>query len=207
MQSNWPFVLLYVLVAYNVLKVYMYPCCIFNLQAVRSTHGLEVPLTHEGRLLVEHEYIHFLTQIANQKMEENLRRIHRSVWLFAFQWLVKLIMAGSRYTNMKSSLILYIRTPCECKPSCLELWSVFVWSSAGSTRISSQPCLQRNSKNYKSQILPSHRNYKIILRDWGQKRGKQKKRRRTKPVCINGGGRENSTIRLTVAMVMGPAVC
>ncbi|XP_041805641.1 tRNA wybutosine-synthesizing protein 3 homolog [Chelmon rostratus] len=45
--------------------------------AVRSTHGLEVPLTHEGRLLVEHEYIHFLTQIANQKMEENLRRIHR----------------------------------------------------------------------------------------------------------------------------------
>ncbi|XP_070831139.1 tRNA wybutosine-synthesizing protein 3 homolog [Chaetodon trifascialis] len=45
--------------------------------AVRSTHGLEVPLTNEGRLLVEHEYIRFLTQIANQKMEENLRRIHR----------------------------------------------------------------------------------------------------------------------------------
>ncbi|XP_054452291.1 LOW QUALITY PROTEIN: tRNA wybutosine-synthesizing protein 3 homolog [Anoplopoma fimbria] len=45
--------------------------------AVRSTHGLEVPLSHKGKLLVEHEYIHFLTQIANQKMEENLRRIHR----------------------------------------------------------------------------------------------------------------------------------
>ncbi|KAE8291429.1 tRNA wybutosine-synthesizing protein 3-like protein [Larimichthys crocea] len=45
--------------------------------AVRSTHGLEVPLSHEGKLLVEHEYIHFLTQIANQKMEENLRRIDR----------------------------------------------------------------------------------------------------------------------------------
>ncbi|XP_040912118.1 tRNA wybutosine-synthesizing protein 3 homolog isoform X3 [Toxotes jaculatrix] len=45
--------------------------------AVRSTHGLEVPLSHEGKLLVEHEYIHFLTHIANQKMEENLRRIHR----------------------------------------------------------------------------------------------------------------------------------
>ncbi|KAM8851120.1 tRNA wybutosine-synthesizing protein 3 homolog [Spinachia spinachia] len=45
--------------------------------AVRSTHGLEVPLTHEGKLLVEDEYIHFLAQIANQKMEENLRRIHR----------------------------------------------------------------------------------------------------------------------------------
>ncbi|XP_037314330.1 tRNA wybutosine-synthesizing protein 3 homolog [Pungitius pungitius] len=45
--------------------------------AVRSTHGLEVPLSHEGKLLVEQEYINFLTQIANQKMEENLRRIHR----------------------------------------------------------------------------------------------------------------------------------
>ncbi|XP_028282959.1 tRNA wybutosine-synthesizing protein 3 homolog [Parambassis ranga] len=45
--------------------------------AVRSTHGLEVPLSRDGKLLVEHEYIHFLTQIANQKMEENLRRIDR----------------------------------------------------------------------------------------------------------------------------------
>ncbi|XP_069029379.1 tRNA wybutosine-synthesizing protein 3 homolog isoform X3 [Embiotoca jacksoni] len=48
-----------------------------QLMAVRSTHGLEVPLTHEGKLLVEHEYIHFLTQTANQMMEENIRRIHR----------------------------------------------------------------------------------------------------------------------------------
>lgn len=45
--------------------------------AVRSTHGLEVPLSQQGRLLVDHNYISFLTQIANQKMEENLRRIHR----------------------------------------------------------------------------------------------------------------------------------
>ncbi|KAM9349542.1 tRNA wybutosine-synthesizing protein 3 homolog [Symphorus nematophorus] len=45
--------------------------------AVRSTHGLEVPLSHEGKLLVGQEYICFLTQIANQKMEENLRRIDR----------------------------------------------------------------------------------------------------------------------------------
>lgn len=45
--------------------------------AVRSTHGLEVPLSQQGRLLVDHNYINFLTQIANQKMEENLRRIHR----------------------------------------------------------------------------------------------------------------------------------
>ncbi|XP_029310171.1 tRNA wybutosine-synthesizing protein 3 homolog [Cottoperca gobio] len=45
--------------------------------AVRSTHGLEAPLSHEGKLLVPHEYIHFLSQTANRKMEENLRRIHR----------------------------------------------------------------------------------------------------------------------------------
>lgn len=47
------------------------------LQAVRSTHSLEVPLTQEGKLLVEPQYIHFLCQVANKKMEENLRRIHR----------------------------------------------------------------------------------------------------------------------------------
>lgn len=45
--------------------------------AVRSTHGLEVPLSHNGKLLVNGDYIQFLTQIANQKMEENLRRIQR----------------------------------------------------------------------------------------------------------------------------------
>ncbi|XP_023253983.1 tRNA wybutosine-synthesizing protein 3 homolog [Seriola lalandi dorsalis] len=45
--------------------------------AIRSTHGLEVPLSHKGKLLAGHEYIGFLTQTANQKMEENLRRIHR----------------------------------------------------------------------------------------------------------------------------------
>ncbi|KAM4623321.1 tRNA wybutosine-synthesizing protein 3 homolog [Polymixia lowei] len=45
--------------------------------AVRSTHGLEVPLSHQGKLLVSQDYIHFLAQVANQKMEENLRRIHR----------------------------------------------------------------------------------------------------------------------------------
>ncbi|XP_017276269.1 tRNA wybutosine-synthesizing protein 3 homolog [Kryptolebias marmoratus] len=47
------------------------------ISAVRSTHGLEVPLSHSGRLLVDQEYIRFLTQIANQKMDENLRRIDR----------------------------------------------------------------------------------------------------------------------------------
>uniref|UniRef100_A0A8C7X6C5 tRNA wybutosine-synthesizing protein 3 homolog n=1 Tax=Oryzias sinensis TaxID=183150 RepID=A0A8C7X6C5_9TELE len=49
------------------------------IMAVRSTHGLEVPLSHGGKLLVGAEYVHFLTQKANQKMEENFRRIHRSV--------------------------------------------------------------------------------------------------------------------------------
>ncbi|XP_074545064.1 tRNA wybutosine-synthesizing protein 3 homolog [Halichoeres trimaculatus] len=47
------------------------------LMAVRSTHGLEVPLSRNGLLLVDHEYIKFLAQIANEKMEENLRRIER----------------------------------------------------------------------------------------------------------------------------------
>ncbi|XP_034558840.1 tRNA wybutosine-synthesizing protein 3 homolog [Notolabrus celidotus] len=47
------------------------------LTAVRSTHGLEVPLSRNGVLLVDHEYISFLAKIANEKMEENVRRIQR----------------------------------------------------------------------------------------------------------------------------------
>lgn len=47
------------------------------LTAVRSTHGMEVPLSRNGVLLVDHEYVRFLAQIANEKMEENLRRIQR----------------------------------------------------------------------------------------------------------------------------------
>ncbi|KAM8790012.1 tRNA wybutosine-synthesizing protein 3 homolog [Rhynchonycteris naso] len=45
--------------------------------AVRSTHGLEVPLCHKGKLMVTEEYIDFLLNIANQKMEENKKRIER----------------------------------------------------------------------------------------------------------------------------------
>ncbi|XP_020824210.1 tRNA wybutosine-synthesizing protein 3 homolog isoform X2 [Phascolarctos cinereus] len=45
--------------------------------AVRSTHGLEVPLSNKGRLMVTEEYIEFLLKIANQKMEENKKRIDR----------------------------------------------------------------------------------------------------------------------------------
>ncbi|GAB6023333.1 tRNA methyltransferase tyw3 [Chamberlinius hualienensis] len=46
--------------------------------AVRSTHGLEVPLSDEKTLLVSHEYIGFLVKIANGKMAENEKRIKRS---------------------------------------------------------------------------------------------------------------------------------
>ncbi|KAI1883108.1 hypothetical protein AGOR_G00241840 [Albula goreensis] len=47
------------------------------IMAVRSTHCLEVPLSHKGQVLVSTEYIDFLVEIANQKMEENLQRIER----------------------------------------------------------------------------------------------------------------------------------
>ncbi|XP_072525256.1 tRNA wybutosine-synthesizing protein 3 homolog [Salminus brasiliensis] len=47
------------------------------IMAVRSTHCLEVPLSHRGRVLVSEEYIDFLVGAANNKMEENLKRIER----------------------------------------------------------------------------------------------------------------------------------
>ncbi|XP_057712407.1 tRNA wybutosine-synthesizing protein 3 homolog isoform X2 [Corythoichthys intestinalis] len=47
------------------------------MMAVRCTHGLEVPLSKQGSLLVSQEYIQFLIEIANQKLEENQRRIER----------------------------------------------------------------------------------------------------------------------------------
>lgn len=53
-------------------------------QAVRSTHCLEVPLSHKGRLMVSEEYIEFLVHVANQKMEENIRRIDRFVRIHQF---------------------------------------------------------------------------------------------------------------------------
>ncbi|XP_074893491.1 tRNA wybutosine-synthesizing protein 3 homolog isoform X2 [Buteo buteo] len=48
-----------------------------QLLAVRSTHCLEVPLSHKGKLMVSEEYIEFLIHVANRKMEENTRRIDR----------------------------------------------------------------------------------------------------------------------------------
>ncbi|XP_068095312.1 tRNA wybutosine-synthesizing protein 3 homolog [Hyperolius riggenbachi] len=47
------------------------------IMAVRSTHCLEVPLSHKGKCLVSNEYIEYLVQTANGKMEENKKRIGR----------------------------------------------------------------------------------------------------------------------------------
>uniref|UniRef100_A0A8D0GR00 tRNA wybutosine-synthesizing protein 3 homolog n=1 Tax=Sphenodon punctatus TaxID=8508 RepID=A0A8D0GR00_SPHPU len=47
------------------------------MMAVRSTHCLEVPLSQRGKLMVTEDYINFLVQIANRKMEENKKRIDR----------------------------------------------------------------------------------------------------------------------------------
>ncbi|XP_048457529.1 tRNA wybutosine-synthesizing protein 3 homolog [Rhincodon typus] len=47
------------------------------MMAVRSTHCLEVPLSHRGTVLVSEEYIEYLVQVANQKMEENEKRRER----------------------------------------------------------------------------------------------------------------------------------
>lgn len=49
----------------------------FWMQAVRSTHTLEVPLSHKGKVLVPEDYITFLVGVANDKMDENLKRIER----------------------------------------------------------------------------------------------------------------------------------
>ncbi|XP_051556983.1 tRNA wybutosine-synthesizing protein 3 homolog [Myxocyprinus asiaticus] len=47
------------------------------IMAVRSTHCLEVPLSHRGKVLISDEYLDFLVGVANEKMEENLKRIER----------------------------------------------------------------------------------------------------------------------------------
>lgn len=45
--------------------------------AVRSAQSLEVPLVHNGELMVSDQYIKFLVDVANKKMEENQIRIDR----------------------------------------------------------------------------------------------------------------------------------
>ncbi|KAH9512987.1 tRNA methyltransferase tyw3 [Bulinus truncatus] len=47
------------------------------MMAVRSTHSLEAPLSSKGNLLVSQQYIQYLTECANRKMEENFNRIIR----------------------------------------------------------------------------------------------------------------------------------
>uniref|UniRef100_A0A674D0C3 tRNA wybutosine-synthesizing protein 3 homolog n=1 Tax=Salmo trutta TaxID=8032 RepID=A0A674D0C3_SALTR len=47
--------------------------------AVRSTHGLEVPLSHKGQVLAKEDYIYFLVEVANQKMEEYVKQIERYI--------------------------------------------------------------------------------------------------------------------------------
>uniref|UniRef100_A0A8C9VRG3 tRNA wybutosine-synthesizing protein 3 homolog n=1 Tax=Scleropages formosus TaxID=113540 RepID=A0A8C9VRG3_SCLFO len=58
-------------VAFNFIPLCLLPT------AVRSTHTLEVPVSHKGQQLVDDHYIDFLVEVANQKMQENLRRIKR----------------------------------------------------------------------------------------------------------------------------------
>ncbi|XP_048587337.1 tRNA wybutosine-synthesizing protein 3 homolog isoform X5 [Nematostella vectensis] len=48
-----------------------------QLMAVRSTHSLEVPLICNGNLLVSKEYIQYVVDMANKKMEDNKDRIQR----------------------------------------------------------------------------------------------------------------------------------
>lgn len=45
--------------------------------AVRSTHSLEVPLTHQGETLVSVQYLEYTVKLAEKKMKENLGRISR----------------------------------------------------------------------------------------------------------------------------------
>ncbi|KAG8437180.1 hypothetical protein GDO86_008030 [Hymenochirus boettgeri] len=76
--------------------------------AVRSTHGLEVPLSQNGKCLVSQEYIEFLVQTANKKMEENIKRITRfhSCLYVALQ---KKDCVHDESSNEKSSSPVYTR--------------------------------------------------------------------------------------------------
>ena len=43
--------------------------------AVRSSHGLEIPLADQnGELLVDRKYLNFITALANRKLRENQTR-------------------------------------------------------------------------------------------------------------------------------------
>ncbi|XP_055222923.2 tRNA wybutosine-synthesizing protein 3 homolog isoform X2 [Gorilla gorilla gorilla] len=74
--------------------------------AVRSTHGLEVPLSHKGKLMVTEEYIDFLLNVANQKMEENKKRIeNQSLSEYLFSHSVSIHTASFLIHDHRNSLI------------------------------------------------------------------------------------------------------
>ncbi|XP_020949262.1 tRNA wybutosine-synthesizing protein 3 homolog isoform X1 [Sus scrofa] len=78
--------------------------------AVRSTHGLEVPLSHKGKLMVTEEYIDFLLKIANHKMEENKKRIERFLLDFSYYstcWLNTVVLQDS-FPGLLLQLLLQI---------------------------------------------------------------------------------------------------
>ncbi|XP_065192335.1 tRNA wybutosine-synthesizing protein 3 homolog [Sycon ciliatum] len=47
------------------------------IMAVRSTHGMDVPLVISGKRRVSEEYVNLLCDLANDKMSENVQRIDR----------------------------------------------------------------------------------------------------------------------------------
>lgn len=53
-----------------------------------AVHGLQVPVAHEGRLLVDTAYLHkYLVDFGNEKMEANWARTQRLHHLFKDQLL------------------------------------------------------------------------------------------------------------------------
>lgn len=79
------------------------------MMAVRSTHCLEVPLSHKGKLMVSEEYIEFLVHVANRKMEENIRRIDRFYKRLEVALKTAVSAANSPSEEAKKSSSVYVR--------------------------------------------------------------------------------------------------
>ncbi|XP_059168587.1 tRNA wybutosine-synthesizing protein 3 homolog [Physella acuta] len=67
------------------------------MMAVRGTHSLEAPLSSKGQVLVTQQYIKYLIESANSKMEENFCRINR------FYEQVKSLSVSTNSSKMKKS--------------------------------------------------------------------------------------------------------
>ena len=68
--------------------------------AVRSTHGLEVPLTDDsGHDLVSSEYVEFIVTKANGKLAENLKRIEHLEKLLRAQ-----LIRGDKSSEVKETI-------------------------------------------------------------------------------------------------------